>query len=276
MSLWYNNGISTDQTPAPLRADRGVSKPSRRSTMSDCTTLKRCAKCGREYPATSKYFVSNKSEPSGFHSYCKQCWRKRQSEIRDRSRTSTVLLPDGYRVCGDCLTLLPADREHFSTNKLGKNGLNSICKPCAAKRQKKYRHDHPDKVKATETKRDAAERRVASKRSYARNITKRRAVKRLYQIEHPDKIKANTQKQRARRRDAPGEYTGDDLKELYQLQNGKCWWCERDLDGEYEPDHRVPICKGGTNHIGNIVLACRECNRSKAGRMPWEWIGRLL
>jgi 5-methylcytosine-specific restriction endonuclease McrA len=31
----------------------------------------------------------------------------------------------------------------------------------------------------------------------------------------------------------------------------------------FEIDHKVPICKGGTDHIGNLQLLCRRCNRKK-------------
>lgn len=32
-----------------------------------------------------------------------------------------------------------------------------------------------------------------------------------------------------------------------------------------EVDHLVPVCKGGTNNIDNLITACFDCNRGKAG-----------
>lgn len=33
-----------------------------------------------------------------------------------------------------------------------------------------------------------------------------------------------------------------------------------------EIDHLVPVAKGGTDHLDNLVSACRSCNRSKGSR----------
>lgn len=34
-------------------------------------------------------------------------------------------------------------------------------------------------------------------------------------------------------------------------------------------DHVRPRSKGGTNDLGNLVLACKLCNRRKADRLDW-------
>lgn len=48
----------------------------------------------------------------------------------------------------------------------------------------------------------------------------------------------------------------------------RCVYCgaTRD-DARIEVDHVIPVCKGGTNDIGNLVAACRECNIGKGGKM---------
>lgn len=28
----------------------------------------------------------------------------------------------------------------------------------------------------------------------------------------------------------------------------------------------MPLCKGGTNELGNLVAACIDCNQGKAGK----------
>jgi 5-methylcytosine-specific restriction endonuclease McrA len=40
----------------------------------------------------------------------------------------------------------------------------------------------------------------------------------------------------------------------------------------------VPVSRGGSNDISNIVLACPSCNLQKGTRLPHEWPegGRLL
>jgi len=38
-----------------------------------------------------------------------------------------------------------------------------------------------------------------------------------------------------------------------------------------ECDHVIPIAKGGTNELGNLITACRGCNRKKRDKMLEEW-----
>jgi 5-methylcytosine-specific restriction endonuclease McrA len=33
-------------------------------------------------------------------------------------------------------------------------------------------------------------------------------------------------------------------------------------------DHVIPVSRGGSNALTNMVLACKPCNRAKADRMP--------
>jgi hypothetical protein len=36
-------------------------------------------------------------------------------------------------------------------------------------------------------------------------------------------------------------------------------------------DHLIPLVRGGTNHEGNLVPCCRQCNSSKQDKMPIEF-----
>src|SRR5690606_31283384 len=53
----------------------------------------------------------------------------------------------------------------------------------------------------------------------------------------------------------------------------KCVYC-----GGMEPedvDHFIPVARGGSNELSNLVPACRGCNRGVGGKFardPWEWI----
>ena len=33
-------------------------------------------------------------------------------------------------------------------------------------------------------------------------------------------------------------------------------------------DHLIPVSKGGSNDLTNLVLCCKQCNGEKADRMP--------
>jgi 5-methylcytosine-specific restriction endonuclease McrA len=61
---------------------------------------------------------------------------------------------------------------------------------------------------------------------------------------------------------------------LDQLNRGCCHYCgEKFPAKQLTMDHVVPLARGGTSTQGNIVPACRECNRDKKLEMP---VDRLL
>ncbi len=47
--------------------------------------------------------------------------------------------------------------------------------------------------------------------------------------------------------------------------------CETRIVGQPEPDHLVPLSKGGSNSSTNILPACRPCNLSKQSMSLSEW-----
>lgn len=48
-----------------------------------------------------------------------------------------------------------------------------------------------------------------------------------------------------------------------------CHWCKRKLTFEESSvDHVIPLSRGGTNHIKNLVIACVECNLKRGHDMP--------
>ena len=49
-------------------------------------------------------------------------------------------------------------------------------------------------------------------------------------------------------------------------RDGACVYCGAEV-GPFEIDHRVPIALGGTNRMGNLVLACVDCNRRKGSEV---------
>jgi hypothetical protein len=48
----------------------------------------------------------------------------------------------------------------------------------------------------------------------------------------------------------------------------ECVYCGRPADTY---DHVLPISRGGTSEVANVVPACRRCNSAKGARTPEEW-----
>lgn len=49
-----------------------------------------------------------------------------------------------------------------------------------------------------------------------------------------------------------------------------CHYCARD-DAPLTVDHVIPVSRGGSDDISNLVAACRSCNSKKNRRTPAEW-----
>jgi 5-methylcytosine-specific restriction endonuclease McrA len=54
-----------------------------------------------------------------------------------------------------------------------------------------------------------------------------------------------------------------------------CQYCGA-LAEDGEPDHVLPLSRGGTDSINNLVWACKSCNRSKKDKTPDEWDGHNI
>lgn len=223
---------------------------------SDTTTnppLKRCSKCGNEYPATREYFYVCTGQSSGFKSACKKCtkqdaakhYREHAEEERERGKKRW--------------------REH-----------KEYCKAIHARWVDKY----PERAKASQDNyaRNNPEKRKAHSAAWRREHPER--VKE-YQVkwrrEHQDLVRAGCQKRRARKLSAEGAHTAKDIREQLKRQKGKCYYCGGKLEN-YHVDHVIPLSRGGSDGPDNLVIACPHCNDSKGTKLPHEWPkgGRLL
>lgn len=88
----------------------------------------------------------------------------------------------------------------------------------------------------------------------------------------PCSRRAARARRRAREAGATGSYTWAEVTRKW-LDNGKrCTYCgEARRNDEIEPDHVVPLSKGGSNSIVNVVPACKFCNSDKRDLLLDEW-----
>ena len=60
------------------------------------------------------------------------------------------------------------------------------------------------------------------------------------------------------------------LKNLYKAYKGTCQYCLNPIPlSQATKDHLYPKSKGGTDHVFNLVLACRKCNSEKDSTYPY-------
>ncbi len=67
-------------------------------------------------------------------------------------------------------------------------------------------------------------------------------------------------------------------KWAWEFTQGRCWYCGQHLNpfwgwdsNSLHWDHIVPVKRGGTNDISNIVPACADCNRKKGALTAYQF-----
>lgn len=59
---------------------------------------------------------------------------------------------------------------------------------------------------------------------------------------------------------------------VFERDSHRCVYCGSDGAGRsLHCDHVVPLCKGGSNELSNLVASCYVCNCSKSGKTLEEW-----
>lgn len=64
--------------------------------------------------------------------------------------------------------------------------------------------------------------------------------------------------------------TFEDIKLLYSQHS--CFYCKKELsEHEISIDHKIPVSRGGTNKLSNLVICCRSCNSKKRNKTEIEY-----
>ena len=109
------------------------------------------------------------------------------------------------------------------------------------------------------------ERAQAYERSESGKVRKRRWVQ-----AHQDVRTADENTRRLKKLSNGGSHTLQEWLEKCELLGNVCFYC-----GESKPltrDHNVPIVRGGTDDITNVLPACGSCNSRKRTKTAREFI----
>lgn len=91
-----------------------------------------------------------------------------------------------------------------------------------------------------------------------------------YAKAHPELSRARQHRYSTRKAGAGGSYTQSELKALLELTGCLCAYCG--LRPYQHLDHIVPVSKGGSSNIKNLLPACGYCNRSKGDKDLAVWL----
>jgi 5-methylcytosine-specific restriction endonuclease McrA len=86
---------------------------------------------------------------------------------------------------------------------------------------------------------------------------------------NPERRRATAHRRRARVVSAKGFWTQDEWLALVAACWSACAYCARFV--ALTVDHRVPLKRGGSNWVWNLLPACLPCNRRKGSRTEREY-----
>lgn len=91
-----------------------------------------------------------------------------------------------------------------------------------------------------------------------------------YAKRHPEKVNHRVHLYRVRKIGAKGCHTVTGWKDKVKYYGWKCYYCNKQVTN-LTKDHAIPLTRGGTDWLSNILPACRSCNSRKRTRTVFEW-----
>jgi 5-methylcytosine-specific restriction endonuclease McrA len=214
----------------------------------------------------------SKSAKSGFRSTCKSCdveynriYRAKNRQVVNAAKREWAF-QNKEKISSYNKVFREKNKEKLSIVSRKWYEAN---KDIVSAKAKIYRAENKDKKTATDKRWSAANRdktRAASRRWRERNPEKAKLVRQNNEAKHPFRGRLKQQKRRQRiRENGLFLVTQQDAK---RLLSGLCFYC----GGPSEHiDHVVPVARGGSHSIGNLVGACQRCNQSKGSKFITEW-----
>lgn len=218
--------------------------------------MKQCRKCLREFPLSAEYFyVVNKK----FLSRCKSCWLRSLNEWREKNRDRHNATAKKWRDNN------PEKLKESNRKCHKKNGRKYLSKKKAwasnnrlkvAKSRELWMAKDPIRARAIIAK--------AARARYKKHPEKYSAIYKKWRQAHPEKIIEFSKRRRARKLGAPiNDFTAEQWVALQIAFAHRCAYCKKRMKGRLTQDHIIPLSKGGSHTVNNIVPACSSCNSKK-------------
>lgn len=164
-------------------------------------------------------------------------------------------------------------------------------------RARKRRANDPEKyrdIQRSYAGRNKEKRKAQARERYAANKAHFQEKTRIWRKNNPEKVSEGHKKwvannpekaaaayraKRARKKNAAGSHTIEDIASIRDMQKDKCAICCTKLKGMGQIDHIMPLAKGGSDSRSNLQLLCSSCNAKKWAHDPIDYmqsLGRLL
>lgn len=210
-------------------------------------TIKRCCTC--KASKAHAEFSRNKSRPDGMQARCKDCYKAWYAANREK----VLAKVNEYRLAN----------------------LETVLED-----HRRYRRENPEKVKAQARAAYLARAdyyREQSRATYLKDREKYKQLSLLWAANNPERARAIKSRYKHKRRALEGasqcRVTGRDLRREFRRQGERCVYCAVPFltFRAASWDHVVPVSRGGSFGVGNLVPCCQSCNSSKNNKTVMEW-----
>lgn len=214
--------------------------------------MKHCSKCKQIKPLDQ--YRADKKAKDGYQSACKQCQKQHyidnKQAYQNRSKQWRLDNPSKYKA---------ANKAYYDANA-----------EIIRQRSREWHHQNKDYAHKKRRERyyaDPERWRQKTRDWIDANREHKRARDSQYAKAHPEVYKASAARRKARKLQNGIYFISQ--KEMRKLYASPCLYCGSTQ--RIEADHVIPIVRGGTHSIGNLVPACKSCNASKRQQTITEW-----
>ena len=107
-------------------------------------------------------------------------------------------------------------------------------------------------------------------RHYEKNSAKIKATVAAYRAKYPEKKAILENRRRVRKLGNGGSHTLEELNDKFSKFGNRCFYCGREC--KLTIDHDIPLARGGSDSIDNILPACKSCNSKKNTKTAIEFM----
>jgi len=220
--------------------------------METITQTKICNKCkiAKELP---EFFKRPQAE-DGLETQCKVCKKAYAQSYYKKNKEKILKHNREYRDVNK-ESMIAKQKEYAKLNKkviaTYRKKYAMLNKEARAEKSKEYRKQNKKAIAEQNKKYKKSERGILS----TKNSDNKRRMMKLAKADGtiPQKMTFPLTKE---------------LQELLHIQEYKCNNCRCDITNNHHLDHHIPLSKGGTHSISNVVFLCPTCNLTKSATMP--------
>lgn len=224
--------------------------------------VKKCTKCGLEFPATKEYFRVAKNNKDGLKCECKICQKEKDKKYRENNREKILKNMGNYKSKNNT-KIKQYHKDYYSKNeekiKKYRNEYSIKNYNKIKQQQKEYYYNHKDII-------DTYQQEYTEKNRERKKIH----LKKYSKTEHGKLLKKiREQKRRSIEKDLDSSFSIQQWNICKDYFNNSCCYCGKDK--LLTQDHFIPLSNGGEYTNNNILPACKSCNSSKINKDFFKW-----